>query len=219
MQTSSSPLTIGILALQGAYSAHAQALRRLGIASKWVRRQQDITHIDGLIIPGGESTALLELMRYEDLFDALKDYVATQPCLGTCAGLILLAQTVRPAQLCFGRLPVTVERNAYGRQRDSHIYRGHFDHANGASPIEMPLIRAPKIIEWDPAITIHAWLDHLPAFVQYGQTLACTFHPELSNQTFVHTLFVDVCRNNARQRREELETTRKVNQSTVLSAH
>ena len=218
METSASAPTIGILALQGAYSAHAQALGRLGIAAKLVRRQQDITHIAGLIIPGGESTALLELMRYEGLFDALKDYVATQPCLGTCAGLILLAQNVRPAQLCFGRLPVTVERNAYGRQRNSHIYRGHFEYANVTSALEMPLIRAPKIIEWDPAIQIHAWLDHLPAFVQYGQTLACTFHPELSSQTLVHRLFVDVCRNNARHRREKSETTQKGNASAISNA-
>lgn len=195
------PPTIGVLALQGAFIAHQQALHRLGVASRLVRRPPDLVGIDGLIIPGGESTALLELMHFEGLFDPLKTYVNSHPCLGTCAGLILLASQVSPAQACFGRLPVTVERNAYGRQRNSHIrYSRSMIQGGENILLEMPLIRAPKISQWDPAVTVLAWLDQYPAWIQYGHTLGCTFHPELSDQTVIHAFFVALCRHQPTSR-------------------
>ena len=201
------PPIIGVLALQGAFFAHQKTLRCLGVASRGVRRPADLVGIDGLIIPGGESTALLELIHFEGLYDGLKAYVSAHPCLGTCAGLILLASQVSPAQACFGRLPVTVERNAYGRQRNSLIrYSRWMLQSSEDTLLEMPLIRAPKISQWDPAVTVHAWLDQSPAFIQYGHTLGCTFHPELSDQTGIHAFFVALCRHHPAPEYRQLPT-------------
>src|ERR1700735_5345019 len=115
-------LTIGVLALQGAYEAHAQTLRLLGATPKLVRLPADLEGIDGLIMPGGESTTMLKFLERHNFFDTLKTFVQTTPTFGTCAGAILLAKDVEnPAQKSLGALDITVERNAYGRQIDSTI--------------------------------------------------------------------------------------------------
>ena len=183
---------IGVLALQGAFAAHQQMLERMQVPVRLIYHPDDLSSVDGLIIPGGESTTLLHLMQYDGLFEALKAFTASHPCLGTCAGLIVLAQAVLPAQASFNQLPITVQRNAYGRQRDSQIRLGSTT-LPGSSTLEMPFIRAPRIVQWNAAVQVIAWLDQDPVLVQYNHLIGSTFHPELSLDTRVHQLLVDAC--------------------------
>ena len=141
-QTRSS--VIGVLALQGDYSSHAQALINIDVEPKMVRTREELAQVDGLIIPGGESTTFLKLLEREGLFTPLLTFVQTQPTFGTCAGCILLAKKVLgPEQQSLGVLDATVERNAYGRQIDSDILTAETSLPGG--PLEMVFIRAPRI--------------------------------------------------------------------------
>src|SRR5882757_7417751 len=143
-QTKKGTLTIGILALQGAYEAHARSLRALDATPKLVRTTEELTGIDGLIMPGGESTTMLKFLERHNFFDTLKTFVHTTPTFGTCAGVILLAKDVQhPPQRSLGVLDITVERNAYGRQNDSTILTA--ETALPGGPLEMVYIRAPRI--------------------------------------------------------------------------
>jgi len=140
-ETERPELTVGVLALQGAYDAHAQALRKLGTIPKLVRLPADLEGIDGLIMPGGESTTMLKFLEQRGFFDVLQGFVHNTPTFGTCAGVILLAKDVtHPAQKSLGVLDVTVERNAYGRQIDSTILET--DSKLPGGPLEMVFIRA-----------------------------------------------------------------------------
>jgi 5'-phosphate synthase pdxT subunit len=184
-------LTIGVLALQGAYEAHAQTLRHLGATPKLVRLPSDLNGIDGLIMPGGESTTMLKFLEQRGFFDVLRDFVHTTPTFGTCAGVILLAKDVtHPAQKSLGALDVTVERNAYGRQIDSSIL--HAESKLPGDPLEMVFIRAPRIIRTGEGVETLARRDDHPVLVREGHLLAATFHPELGHDTRVHQLFLDM---------------------------
>jgi len=136
-------MTIGVLALQGDFDAHRRRLEELGATVMLVRKAEDFDHIDGLVIPGGESTTFLKLLG-KDVFQRLRDFVHSKPTFGTCAGAIMLAKNVtNPDQPGLNALDMTVERNAYGRQMDSTIL--HAPSALGGEPLEMVFIRAPRI--------------------------------------------------------------------------
>jgi 5'-phosphate synthase pdxT subunit len=182
---------IGVLAIQGAYDAHANVLSSLGAEARLVRRPDQLQGLDGLIIPGGESTSFLKHLERDGFFAALKTFVRTTPTFGTCAGVILLATDVlNPAQASLAALDVTVERNAYGRQIDSTILTAPTSLPGG--PIEMVFIRAPRITRTGPQVEILASRDGSPVLVRQGHLLAATFHPELSSDDRVHKLFLEL---------------------------
>jgi 5'-phosphate synthase pdxT subunit len=188
---SAKPLTVGVLALQGAYDAHAKILGSLGAVAKLVRTPDELEGLDGLIMPGGESTTMLKSLDREGFFEALAAFVRETPTFGTCAGAILLAARVeRPAQRSLGALDMTVERNAYGRQIDSTIITADTKVPGG--PLEMVFIRAPRITQTGPGVETLATRDGFPTLVRAEHLLAATFHPELSNDARVHQLFLEV---------------------------
>jgi len=188
------PVTIGVLALQGAYSLHAARLAELGVAARLVRTPEQLQGLDGLIIPGGESTTFLKHLERAGFYDALNAFVHSKPTFGTCAGCILLAKDVlNPPQRSFAALDITVERNAYGRQNDSTILTA--DTALPGGPLEMVFIRAPRISRLTEGIETLATRDSTPTLIRHGHTLAATFHPELSTDTRVHQLFLNMVRN------------------------
>jgi 5'-phosphate synthase pdxT subunit len=188
------PLTIGVLALQGAFEAHAKALTALGATAKLVRTPAELANLDGLIIPGGESTTFLKFLERDGFLDALESFVETTPTFGTCAGAILLAKNVNPTQKSLAALDITVERNAYGRQIDSTILTSPTTLEGG--PLEMVFIRAPRITQTGPNVETLATRDGFPVLVREGHLLAATFHPELSSDTRVHQLFLDLTRQS-----------------------
>ncbi|WP_406625334.1 pyridoxal 5'-phosphate synthase glutaminase subunit PdxT [Acidovorax sp. SDU_ACID1] len=185
--------TIGVLALQGAYAAHQRMLHGMGVATREVRQPQDLAGLDGLVLPGGESTTQLHFLQQGDFWPALQQFLTTRPCLGTCAGLILLACSVQPTQPSLGVLDVTVQRNAYGRQRDSRIRQA--DTTLPGGPMELVLIRAPRIVDAGAAVQVLAQCDGDPVLVRQGHAIGCSFHTELCNDTRVHQLLVNACRN------------------------
>ena len=189
------PLVIGVLALQGAYHAHARMLRQLGAEARLVRTPDQLAGLDGLVMPGGESTTMLKFLERNGFFDVLQSFVQNTPTFGTCAGAILLATDVEnPPQRSLGVLPMTVERNAYGRQIDSSILRSECTLPGG--PLEMVFIRAPRICSTGPEVETLASRDGFPTLVRSGHLMAATFHPELSTDTRVHQLFLDTVRRH-----------------------
>jgi 5'-phosphate synthase pdxT subunit len=183
---SCSKTVIGVLALQGDFDAHRRRLEELGAAVVLVRKPEQFDDIDGLVIPGGESTTFLKLLG-EQGFEKLRQFVQAKPTFGTCAGAILLAKEVsNPAQNGLGAIDVGVRRNAYGRQINSSIREGKL--AEG--PIEMVFIRAPKFDRVGPRVEVLAWDGADPVLVRQGNVLAATFHPELSADTRVHQVFL-----------------------------
>jgi 5'-phosphate synthase pdxT subunit len=180
---------IGVLAIQGNYASHAQALTEAGADPVEIRKPEELAGIDGLILPGGESTTMLKFLEKHRFFEVLKDFCATKPVFGTCAGVILLAREVlNPPQRSLGLLDAIVERNAYGRQIDSTIVTAETTLAGG--PLEMVFIRAPRIAKIGATVEVLARRDGFPVLVRQGCILAATFHPELSRDRRVHRLFV-----------------------------
>lgn len=180
---------IGVLALQGDFDAHRHRLEDLGAEVVLVKKPEQFDEIDALIIPGGESTTFLKLLG-EEGFQKLRDFVRRKPTFGTCAGAILLARDIlNPPQKGLGVLDVTIRRNAYGRQLDSHIV--HDNSELGADPLEMVFIRAPRFEELGPEVQVLAREGNDPVLVRQGNVLAATFHPELSDDARVHRYFLD----------------------------
>jgi 5'-phosphate synthase pdxT subunit len=193
-------MKIGVLALQGDFDAHRRRLEELGAEVVLVKKPEQLDAIDGLIIPGGESGTFLKLLG-EDGLAKLKDFVRVKPTFGTCAGCILLAAEVEnPKQAGLGALDITVRRNAYGRQIDSSIREGRFL----GEPVEMVFIRAPKIERTGKDVEVIATEgsgeDTIPVLVRKGNTLAATFHPELSDDRRIHQYFLDLVTNWKRSR-------------------
>jgi 5'-phosphate synthase pdxT subunit len=179
---------IGVLALQGDYEAHARAIERAGAEAFEVRTSADLERAAGLVIPGGESTTMLKLLEYKALFEPLREYGLARPIFGTCAGAILLAtEVLNPPQRSLALLDMSVERNAYGRQLDSRIV-SIGGHALGGGELEAVFIRAP-IIRLTAGRVLASYLGD-PVLVEDGRHLAATFHPELSRDTRIHSLFV-----------------------------
>ena len=187
-------MTIGVLALQGDFDAHRRRLEELGAEVVLVKKPEQLDEIDGLIIPGGESSTLLKLLG-EAGFEKLRQFVRVKPTFGTCAGAILLATEVEnPQQPSLGALDIGIRRNAYGRQIDSSIREGRFQ--NG--PIEMVFIRAPKIERLGEHVEVIATDGDDPVLVLQGKTLAATFHPELSDDHRIHRFFLDLITDERR---------------------
>jgi pyridoxal 5'-phosphate synthase pdxT subunit len=183
-------MNIGILAIQGDYAAHAAALNRLGAAHAFVRTPADLSGVDGVILPGGESTTHLKVLKEEGLFEGLKDFAAKGGAFfGTCAGAILLAREVQgPSQESLGLLDIAVLRNGYGRQLASDVHLGKTKLRQ--EPVEMVFIRAPIIESVGQGIEILAEDAGHPVLVRQGKILASTFHPELTDDTAVHEYFL-----------------------------
>jgi 5'-phosphate synthase pdxT subunit len=185
------PLLIGVLAIQGDYAAHAAAVVEAGATPVEVRKPDELPGLDGLILPGGESTTMLKFLDRHRFFDDLKNFCGRIPVFGTCAGTILLAREVRnPAQRSLGVLDVVIERNAFGRQIDSTILAGETTLPGGL--LEMVYIRAPRIVQTGSEVEVLATRDGLPSLVRQGNVMAATFHPELTADRRVHRAFVDL---------------------------
>ena len=186
-------MNIGVLALQGDFDAHRQMLERLGVDPVMVRKPEQLRDIDGLIIPGGESSTFLKLLG-DAGFEELKQFVTSKPTFGTCAGAIMLAKQVEnPSQKGTGAVNMVVRRNAYGRQIESTILTSDCTIPGGE--MEMVYIRAPRIEEVGPGVEVLAKRDGHPVLVRQGKVLAATFHPELTGDTRVHEEFLKMVRN------------------------
>jgi 5'-phosphate synthase pdxT subunit len=184
---------IGVLALQGDFAAHARALEEAGAVATEVRKPAELAGLDGLILPGGESTTFLKFLERDGFLESLQRFVEQKPAFGTCAGCILLAKHVsHPAQESLAVMDISVERNAYGRQIDSAIRTGETKLPGG--PLEMVYIRAPRIVSVGTGVEVLAERDGFPVLVRQGRLLAATFHPELSNDDRVHRFFVNIVR-------------------------
>jgi 5'-phosphate synthase pdxT subunit len=215
-------LTIGVLALQGDFARHRAALERCGgaraggaaagddaaggdasgVTSIEVRKPEQLDAVDGLVIPGGESTTLLKLMDVGNFVPALeKFHAAGKPIFGTCAGLILLARdVVNPRQFSLGFIDVGVERNAYGRQRESFETRGTARLGGGPVPLEMVFIRAPRIRRVGAGVDTLATHGDEPVMARQDDVLVATFHPELTDDTTVHRYFCEMVRRRRGER-------------------
>ncbi len=187
--------TIGVLALQGDFEAHQKALALAGAEAIQVRTADELEGVDGLVIPGGESTTMLKLLGEEGLLDPIRSFGARRPIFGTCAGAILLATEVsHPAQVSRGLMDISVQRNGYGRQLDSHVTTSRpedeFLQRMGGGDLEMVFIRAPIIERVGPAVRVLIAHRGSPVLVEQGMHLAATFHPELTADARVHRLFL-----------------------------
>jgi pyridoxal 5'-phosphate synthase pdxT subunit len=189
-------MKIGVLALQGDFARHAEALARQSVEAVEIRKPEQLEGIDGLIIPGGESTTLLKLMDTWGFVPALEKFHAGgKPIFGTCAGLILTAREVtNPAQFSLGFIDVGVERNAYGRQRESFATPGTATLDGKTIPLEMVFIRAPRIRRVGESVQTLARHGGEAVMARQGTVLVATFHPELTDDPTVHAYFVSMVR-------------------------
>lgn len=190
-------MKIGILAVQGDFEAHGSVLSRLGIEPTFVRIPADLEGLNGIILPGGESSTHLKILSEEGLLEALRTFAANGGAFfGTCAGAILLAREVKnPPQASLGLLDMTVLRNGYGRQLASDVRVGPTKLKNG--PLEMVFIRAPVIERVGIGVQVLAECDGKPVMVQQGRVMATTFHPELTADSTVHEYFLKTLRNGS----------------------
>jgi len=184
-------MAAGVLALQGDFAAHAAVLRRLGEPVREVRSWTDLSGLCALVLPGGESTALLRLMGGGPWFDALRAFhEGGGALLGTCAGAILLARDVDPAQPSLGLLDVSISRNAYGRQVDS--FEAKLEAPAFDDPLLGVFIRAPRFTALGPRVEVVARLDGAPVLVRHHRVLAATFHPEIAGDDRVHRMLMEL---------------------------
>ncbi len=180
---------VGVLALQGDFEAHERALARAGADAVEVRSAADLEGIEGLVIPGGESTTMMKLLKEEKLLDPLREFGRQRPIFGTCAGAILLATgVVNSEQASLGLMDIDVERNAYGRQLDSRVARLQPQGMEGE--LEAVFIRAPIIRRVGEDTKVLASYQGDPVLVEQGRHLAATFHPELTDDSRVHLMFL-----------------------------
>jgi 5'-phosphate synthase pdxT subunit len=187
---------VGVLSLQGDFEAHGKALERVGAQPVYVREPEQFRDLDGLIIPGGESTTMLKLLHYEGLMETLSDFGQRKPVFGTCAGAILMANQVSsPPQESLGLTDMAVERNAYGRQVDSRVVEldpdPAFEERTAPGKLEAVFIRAPIIRRVGVNARVLARYNGDPVLVEEGQYLVATFHPELTRDSRVHRYFLE----------------------------
>ena len=187
---------VGVLSLQGDFAAHGAALARAGAEPVYVREREQFRDIDGLVIPGGESTTILKLLHRDGLMDALAEFGRHKPVFGTCAGAILMAAEVsHPAQESLALMDIAVERNAYGRQIESRVTvldpEPEFQRRTAPGKLEAVFIRAPVIRRINGDGQVLARYKGDPVLVEQGRHLAATFHPELTADSRVHALFLE----------------------------
>lgn len=183
-------MKIGVLAVQGNFREHAAMLVRLGVEAREVRKPAQLDGLDGLVVPGGESTAIGRLLRLYGLDEAIARFEA--PILGTCAGMILLAREAVdgvPDQLLLGRVDICVRRNGYGRQVWS--FEADVD-LTGGEPLRGVFIRAPRVEDVGDEVEVLGRLDGQPVLLRQGNCLVASFHPELTDDSRVHELFVGI---------------------------
>ena len=191
-------MKIGVLALQGDFQEHEQALRKIGVEAVEVRLPQDLEGLDWLIIPGGESTSIGKLATTFELIDPLKQFAKTTPVWGTCGGLVFMAKDVGFDQPILGVLDMVVERNAFGRQVDSFEEDLDIKGIEGG-PFHGVFIRAPEVKEVGPSIEILCRVeDGRIVAVRNGHLLATSFHPELTDDLRLHRYFVEIVAKKAR---------------------
>ena len=183
-------MKIGVLAVQGNFREHAAMLRRLGADPVEVRKPDQLQGLDGLVIPGGESTTFMRLMRLYGLDEAVREF--TGPVLGTCAGMIVLDR------LHLGAVDIEVDRNAYGRQVAS--FEADLALADDDEPLRGVFIRAPRVREVGPEVEVLAELDGEPVLLREGRFIVASFHPELTDDTRVHERFLDLVREESHVR-------------------
>jgi len=196
----SDALTIGVLAVQGDVREHVRVLTELGAEAYGIRRPNELAHLDGLVIPGGESTTMDKLVRAFDLYDPLRALIADGlPVYGSCAGMIMLADRIaepRPGQQTLGGLDVTVRRNAFGRQVDS--FEEDLDFVGlDDGPVRAVFIRAPWVDQAGDGVEVLARAAGRIVAVRQGPLLATSFHPEVTGDTLVHELFVDIIKDGS----------------------
>jgi 5'-phosphate synthase pdxT subunit len=184
---------VGVLALQGAFAAHARCLRQLGAEPREVRTPADLAEVDALVLPGGESTTMSMLLESSGLFDPLAERLtAGLPALGTCAGMILLGAEVldgRADQRCFAAVDISVRRNAFGRQVDSFEADLPLADVDG-DPFRAVFIRAPFVERAGPDVEVLATVDGHPVLCRQGHVTVAAFHPELSDDLRLHHRFL-----------------------------
>lgn len=194
-------MKIGVLALQGAFAEHRKMLKKLGIESFEIRKKSDLSNavdnndIDGLIIPGGESTVIGKLLYDLDLFDDIKKLILEGlPVFGTCAGLILLARKIEnDSRTYLGAMDIKVRRNAYGRQLGSFFTESEF---KGIGVIPMTFIRAPYISSVGKNVEVLSEVDGNVVAARENNILVTSYHPELNDNLKVHKFFVEMCKLN-----------------------
>ncbi|HHZ91896.1 TPA: pyridoxal 5'-phosphate synthase glutaminase subunit PdxT [Candidatus Poribacteria bacterium] len=190
-------MKIGILALQGGFELHAQMLAILGVDTVYVRKPDQLVSCHGLIIPGGESTTLMKLMREGGLFESISDFAADKPVFGTCAGLIMLAMdSINDNLVTLNLIDLSVERNAYGRQIDSFIDSVEIRINGAIDSFEGVFIRAPKIVAVGEGIDILGTHSDDVVLAENDQVFVATFHPELTNDVRIHQYFVGKIRKS-----------------------
>ncbi|HVB98900.1 MAG TPA: pyridoxal 5'-phosphate synthase glutaminase subunit PdxT [Candidatus Dormibacteraeota bacterium] len=188
-------MKIGVLAIQGDFEAHRRKLDQMGVDAVLVKTAGEMAGLDGLILPGGESTTHLKLLTEEGILGAVAERARQGMAIfGTCAGAILLAKEVKnPPQPSLGLVDMTVVRNAYGRQLDSCVLEAPTTLSE--NPLEMVFIRAPVIERVGPGVEILARREGKPVLVRQGRVLAATFHPELSGDSTIHSYFLKMVGN------------------------
>ena len=185
--------TVGVLALQGAFEVHQRRLHELGVRAPLIRTPRELATVDALILPGGESTTMSRLLTTSGLFDDLQERLDDgMAVFGTCAGMILCATEVldaRPDQRGFGIIDITVRRNGYGRQLDS--FESELDVAGVDGPFHAVFIRAPLVERVGAEVEVLACHDGVPVLVRSGSCTVAAFHPELTDDSRLHQLFLE----------------------------
>lgn len=188
-------MRIGILAIQGGYLKHQKAVQKLGYKTLLVRTKQDLDSVDSLIIPGGESTAMIIILKKHSLWNELKLFCKHHPVFGTCAGTILLAKKSHGLE-SFGKdntfsvMDIEVVRNSYGRQLDSFKTNLEVSISGLLKTIPAVFIRAPQVIGFDEKkVKVLSYFENSPVLLQQNNYLACTFHPELTDSLDIHEYF------------------------------
>jgi len=180
-------MKIGVLAVQGNYDMHSKILEKIGIEPILVRYPYELDNIEGLVIPGGESTTMTKLMNRIGFFEPLKSFAKNYPVLGTCAGLILMSEKVVDTELdSIGLLDIQIERNGYGRQIYSNTINVNFELNNINYTLPASFIRAPRIVSCGKSVNVLAMHDDVPIIVENDEHMGISFHPELDNISILH---------------------------------
>jgi 5'-phosphate synthase pdxT subunit len=191
-------ITVGVLALQGAFAKHIEQLQALGVEAIEVRLPGQLDCCDGLILPGGESTTLTKLMRLYDFYEPIRIFAKSHPVMGTCAGLIMVAAQIDDARVePLGLIDIEASRNAYGRQIDSFSTTINVPFLDSDRPFHTIFIRAPQITSVGPDVEILMEHNGIPIMVRQEKIFALAFHPELTEDPRIHQYFLEACQKDA----------------------